>query len=86
MFFSSENLCVSGSLSIFQSYCVEYRRLYGKNPVSSSTEAYFNHTVITAGRLVREGLKNEPMHGGGERANGYAASHSPPKWERRLAM
>ncbi len=80
MFFSSENLCVSGSLSIFHSY------LYGKNPVSSSTEACFNHTVITAGRLVRVGLKNEPMHGGGERANGYAASHSPPKWERRLAM
>ncbi len=24
------------------------------------------------------------MHGGGERANGYAAHHSPPKWEGRL--
>ncbi len=38
---------------------------------SSSTEAYFNHAVITARRLVLVGLKNEPMHGSGERANGY---------------
>ncbi len=53
---------------------------------SSSTEAYFNHTVINARRLVREGLKNELMYGGGEQANGYAARHSPPKWEGRLAI
>ncbi len=43
--------------------------------------AYFNHAGITARRLVCVGLKNEPMHGGGERANGYAACHSPSKWE-----
>ncbi len=35
----------------------------GKTILSSSTEAYFNHVVITACRLVRVGLKNEPMHG-----------------------
>ncbi len=58
----------------------------GKTIFSSSTEAYFNHAVITARRLVREGLKNEPMHGGGERANVYAARHSPPKWEGHLAI
>ncbi len=53
-------------------YCVEYRRYMGKNYFfSSSTEAYFNHAVITARRLVLVGLKNEPMHGSGERANGY---------------
>ncbi len=53
----------------------------GKTIFSSSTKVYFNHAVITARRLVRVGLKNEPMHGGGVRANGYAARHSPPKWE-----
>ncbi len=43
-------------------------------------------TQLNARRLVREGLKNELMYGGGERANGYAARHSPPKWEGRLAI
>ncbi len=55
--------------------------LYGKNYFF-----YFNHTVITARRLVPVRLKNEPMHGSGERANGYAARHSPPKWEGCLAI
>ncbi len=27
------------------------------------------------------GERNEPIHGGGERAKGYAPRHSPPKWE-----
>ncbi len=51
-----------------------------------STVAYFNHAVITALRFVRVGLKSEPMHCGGERANGYTAHHSPQKWEGRLAI
>ncbi len=51
----------------------------GKTIFSSSIEAYFNHAVITARRLVHIGLKNEPMHGSGARANGYAGRHSPPK-------
>ncbi len=46
----------------------------GKTIFSSSTEAYFNK-VITARRLVRVGLKNELMHGGGARANSSAARH-----------
>ncbi len=52
----------------------------------SSTEAYFNHAVITARWLVRVGLKNEPMHGSGKQANGYAACHSPAIWEGLLAI
>ncbi len=41
---------------------VKYRRLYGKKIIiPSSTEAYFNHKVITARWLVHVGLKNEPM-------------------------
>ncbi len=76
-----------GSLRYGNKYCVEYRSLYGKKLFFfSSTEAYFNHAVITACRLVRVGFKNEPMHGGGERDNGYAARHGPPKWEGRLAI
>ncbi len=55
---------------------VEFRRCMGKTIFSSSTEAYFSHVVITARRLVRVGLKNEPVHGGGSRANGYAARHN----------
>ncbi len=68
-----------GSLRYGNEYCVEYRRLSEKN-------IFFNHAVITARRLVRVGLKNEPMHGGGARANGYATHHSPQKWEGRLAI
>ncbi len=60
--------------------------LYGKKNNSSSTEAYFNHAVITARWLVCVVLKNEPMYGGGERANVYTARHSPPKWEGHLAI
>ncbi len=52
------------SLLIFHSHCVEYRCLYGKNYFPPSTEAYFNHAVITARRLFCVGLKNEPMHSG----------------------
>ncbi len=58
----------------------------GKSLFSSSTEAYFNHAVKTARDWFVEDKKNEPMHGSGERANGYAARHSPPKWQGRLAI
>ncbi len=67
-----------GSLRYGNEYCVE-RCCMGKTIFSSSIEAYFNHAVITARRLVHIGLKNEPMHGSGARANGYAGRHSPPK-------
>ncbi len=44
------------SLSIFHSYCVEFRCCMGKKLVFFfSTEAYFNHAIITACRLVRVG-------------------------------
>ncbi len=76
----------SSSLSIFHSYCIEFWRCMGKTLFSSSTAAYFNHAVITARQLVRVGLRNEPMHGGGVRANDYAVRHSPPKYEGCLAI
>ncbi len=63
-----------GSLRYGNEYCIEFRRCKWKTRFSSSTEAYLNHAVITARRLVHVGLKNEPMQGGGARANGYAAT------------
>ncbi len=78
-FLTGIHLVLIGSLSIFHSYCVECSRCMGKTIFSSSTEAYFNHAVITARRLVRVGLKTEPIHSGGTRVNGYSVRHSPPK-------
>ncbi len=46
-----------GSLRYGKEYCVEFRRGMGKTIISSSTEAYFNHAIITARRLVHVGLK-----------------------------
>ncbi len=58
-----------GSLRYGNKYCVEFDVVWEKLSFSSSTEAYLNHAVITARRLVHEILKNEPMHG--VWANGY---------------
>ncbi len=60
--------------------------MYGKINVFPFTEAFFNHAVITARDWFVQGERNEPIHGGDERAYGYAGHHSPSKWEGRLAI
>ncbi len=46
-----------GSLRYGNEYCVEFDAVWEKLSFSSSTEAYFNHAVITARRLVYGILK-----------------------------
>ncbi len=65
-------------------YGIEYRRLYGKH-------SFFNWSLLQSRSYNRMSIdscriKDEPMYGGGAWVNGYAARHSPPKWEGRLAI
>ncbi len=64
------------SLSIFHFYCVEYRCLNGKNPCFLFNWSLFESRNYNCTWLVHVGLKNEQMHGRGERANGYAVRHN----------
>ncbi len=74
------------SLRYGNEYCVEYWRLVWENPFFLFNWSLFQSRSYNCTWLVRVGLKTEPMHGGGEQANGYAACHSPPNWEGHLAI
>ncbi len=66
------------SLSIFHSYCK-----YGIISFFHFTEVFFNHCTWLDSCQVK---KKEQIHGGGWASLCYAAHHSPPKWEGRLAI